>query len=393
MQYSDRTLPAEETLKNVIPWLAHFGVTRLARLTGLDRPGIPVWNAVVPNSRSIVINQGKGLTDIDAKVSAAMEAIERAVAGAPLVKSIIATQRKLLDAGSRAIALPTLVAPNQPDLGEDEVISWLPAYDLLSGQEIFVPRDAVLLDRTVMHSRFWQTSDGLASGNTVEEATLHGLFERIERDAEILWRVKPFESRAADCIDPASFGDAALDSLVGKIERAGLMLRLFDIKSDAEIPCFTALLASADILSMQAPRFIDVTSGHGCHLNAVRAAIRAITEAAQSRLTYISGARDDVFPSTFTRPLPEDLRRCFTISSEKVAANQAEVPDQLPNMLTHILARLQKMGIGSAIAVRLSDETMPFAVVRMLVEDLENPDGARKHRFGPRALSFALANS
>lgn len=393
MQYSDRSLLPEETLENVMPWLAGFGVTRLARLTGLDRPGIPVWNAVVPNSRSIVINQGKGLTDIDAKVSAAMEAIERAVAGAPFCKPVMTTQQQLLDAGCKAITLTTLIAPHQSDLSAHEVIAWLPAHDLISNQEVYVPQDAVILDRTISNSRFWQTSDGLASGNTFEEATLHGLLERIERDAEILWRVKPFERRAQDCVDPAAFGDAVLDDLITKIDRAGLMLRLFDIKSDAGIPCFTALLASADILTMHAPRFIDVTSGHGCHLNAVRAAIRAITEAAQSRLTYISGARDDVYPKTFIAPLPDDLRRCFTIVPEKIAANQADVPQQLPEMLTHILARLRGMGVGSAIAVRLSDETMPFAVVRMLVEGLENPDGARKRRFGPRALSFALANS
>ena len=64
--------------------LPRFGVTRLSRLTGLDSIGVPVWNAVSPNARSIVINQGKGITDLDAKVSAAMEALERSIAGDPL---------------------------------------------------------------------------------------------------------------------------------------------------------------------------------------------------------------------------------------------------------------------------------------------------------------------
>ena len=76
--YSDRAIPPEETWRRVEPLLRQHGITRLARLTGLDRIGIPVWNAVAPNARSIVINQGKGITDIDARVSAAMEALERA---------------------------------------------------------------------------------------------------------------------------------------------------------------------------------------------------------------------------------------------------------------------------------------------------------------------------
>lgn len=81
--YSDRICSPEQTWSRIEAILPRFGITRLSRLTGLDRLGIPVWNAVSPNARSIVINQGKGITDIDAKVSAAMEALERAVAGAP----------------------------------------------------------------------------------------------------------------------------------------------------------------------------------------------------------------------------------------------------------------------------------------------------------------------
>ena len=83
--YSDRICGPEQTWSRIEALLPRFGVTRLSRLTGLDRIGIPVWNAVSPNARSIVINQGKGIADIDAKVSAAMEALERAVAGEPLV--------------------------------------------------------------------------------------------------------------------------------------------------------------------------------------------------------------------------------------------------------------------------------------------------------------------
>ena len=83
--YSDRACAPEETLARIAPLLPRFGITRLARVTGLDCIGIPVWNAIVPNARSIVVNQGKGLTDIDAKVSAAMEALERTIASNPVL--------------------------------------------------------------------------------------------------------------------------------------------------------------------------------------------------------------------------------------------------------------------------------------------------------------------
>ncbi|ASR09552.1 hypothetical protein CHY08_00005 [Rhizobium leguminosarum bv. viciae] len=44
-------------------------------------------------------------------------------------------------------------------------------------------------------------------------------------------------------------------------------------------------------------RLVEVTGGTGAHPSPVRAAIRAVTEAVQSRMTYISGARDDISPA------------------------------------------------------------------------------------------------
>lgn len=62
-------------------------------------------------------------------------------------------------------------------------------------------------------------------------------------------------------------------------------------------------------------RFQDVQWGHGAgaHPNPGRAAIRAVTEAAQSRLTHISGAIDDIHPETFARPLLAHLRELLFI--------------------------------------------------------------------------------
>jgi YcaO-like protein with predicted kinase domain len=389
--YTDRSCPPEETLRRVTPYLQEYGVTRLARLTGLDDLGIPVWNAVVPNSRSIVINQGKGITDLDAQVSAAMEALERAVACSPIDPARQATRRSLLYAGERALALPELIARDQPDLGDDEDIGWLQGQDLRTGETVWVPRDAVLLDRTQETCRYWQSSDGLASGNTREEAIFHGMLERIERDAEILWRMLPQPSRLRKAVHPASFGDPVLDDMSRRIESAGLCLRLFDITSDIGTPCFSALLAPSDILSMTKPRFVDVTAGHGAHPSALRAAIRAVTEAAQSRLTYISGARDDVFPETFIRPLPEDIRLSFRATPAlRDYGRDAAPAGSIASLNSDLLGRLASAKIKTVIAVSLAKPDLPFAVVKIIIPELENPDGARKRRFGPRALSQSL---
>jgi ribosomal protein S12 methylthiotransferase accessory factor len=71
-----RSRPAAETLVRLESQKHRFGITRIAVVTGLDRVGIPVAMATRPNSRSVAVSQGKGLTLADAKVSALMEAIE-----------------------------------------------------------------------------------------------------------------------------------------------------------------------------------------------------------------------------------------------------------------------------------------------------------------------------
>ena len=386
---SDRICGPEETWSRIGALLPRFGITRLSRLTGLDRLGIPVWNAVSPNARSIVINQGKGITDIDAKVSAAMEALERAVAGDPLVCARRSSRRAFSVAGETCLPLDIFIAAGQPFVGEDEVLDWLAGRDLATGERIWVPREAVILDRTEETPRFWQSSDGLASGNSETEAILHGLLERIERDADRLWRLLPRQKRLAAAIDPADIADPVAEALVVRFREAGLDLRLFDITSDLAVPTYAAVLAEVGILARRQPLFHDVTIGYGTHPVAARAVIRALTEVAQSRLTYISGARDDLFAETFSRPLAAETRALFEAIPGAAPIYPAPEGDAA-GLLACCLEKLAAGGIAPVVAVPLGDASLPVCVVKMIVPALENPEGARRHAVGPRALSRML---
>ena len=66
-----------ETLARFGPLAPAMGITRISDVTGLDRIGIPVAMAVRPNSRSVSVCQGKGLTVEHAFASALMEAAEQ----------------------------------------------------------------------------------------------------------------------------------------------------------------------------------------------------------------------------------------------------------------------------------------------------------------------------
>ncbi|SCX32562.1 putative methanogenesis marker protein 1 [Agrobacterium sp. DSM 25558] len=387
--YSDRSCSARETMSRIAPSLSKYGVTRLSRLTDLDRVGIPVWNAISPNSRSIVINQGKGIEDIDAKVSAAMEALERAVAGAPTIGVRQASFRELESEGFAADPLPSLILGGQSEIRPEEILAWTLGYDIISQHDVWVPRDALLLDDTGAN-QFWQSSDGLASGNTLLEATFHGLLERIERDADVLSQFDSEEEVKRRCIAVDSLADPVLTELAKRVHDAGFRLQMFDMTSDVGIPCFKAYMAPM-MPSEGALRYIEVTYGAGAHPNPVRAAIRAVTESAQSRLTYISGARDDIDPDTFTRPLPDHLRDMLSIQPRSYVPLPCLAGETtLDGMLKAVIGKLEDRGIKSVITVHLNPGEDEFSVVKVLVPELENVDGRRKRRFGPRALKRIL---
>ncbi|MBP2444519.1 ribosomal protein S12 methylthiotransferase accessory factor [Rhizobium leguminosarum] len=348
-----------------------------------------------------MIAQGKGLTDLDAKVSTVMEALERAVAGEPFVKLVHGSSSRLQAMGCEVDRLSCLTAVHKPDLGPDDETEWVAGVNILSGGEIHIPFEAVVLDRT-RDARYWMSSDGLASGNNAEEAIFHGVLERIERDAHVLWQVGGEADLYAGCVDPRGFGDGALNWLTDKIEASGLALRLFDITSDIAIPCFTAMLGPGEPIlgprhlhGARDLRLVEVTGGTGAHPFPVRAAIRAVTEAVQSRLTYISGARDDISPATFSRSLPPLMRRAFDAVAAPPAALHRDgatgrQQQDLTHLLQHVLDALRSRGIASVITVRLSDDTLPFSVVKVVIPELENPEGERARRFGTRALAKAI---
>ncbi len=384
-EWQDRACGPEETYDRVSSFLPEFGITRVARHTGLDRVGIPVWCAYAPNAKSIVVAQGKGLTDEDARTSAVMEALERVVASQPYCDITRASAGFLKGSGKRVDALPSLIATGQSAISEEEDIPWIAGRDLLTGETVYVPFEAATLDRTVTARRYWQSSDGLASGNTLDEAVFHGLNERIERDAYVLWQVSSLSGRQASCFDPKSLGCQEISSLTARIEKAGLVLRMFDMTSDVGVPSFTALVAPSEVLSSQRPRFVDVNYGAGTHPSARRAIIRAITEAAQSRMTYISGARDDVYPSVYRQTLAEETRSL--LRADPKLLHLQDFASLAGESLSETIEIFSKQGLGPVIAVCLANPSWPFAVAKVFAPALENPEGARAQRYGPRALA------
>ena len=189
-RYFDRVVTPAETLAAMRPRLLDFGITRLARLTGLDEVGIPVWAAIRPNAATLAVSQGKGVDDAAAAASAMMEAVEVATAERRDLPRLALSPRAMAASGRRAAPLTELLRLDASPPAADEAIDWIEGFDLIDDAPVWVPLDAVRLGEEAAQARYWQSTDGLASGNVLWEAAFHGLCERVERDALTLWSLR-----------------------------------------------------------------------------------------------------------------------------------------------------------------------------------------------------------
>jgi YcaO-like protein with predicted kinase domain len=290
-----RVCSPEQTRIAIEPLLSQFGVTRVADVTGLDSLNIPVYMSIRPLAATLTVSQGKGATHAAAWVSAAMEAIElwcaERIVPPPLLTQMPAAA---LDLGYQ----PSDLLLHPGGLYADSLrVDWIPARRLTDDAPTLVPRASVQMGYKVPAR--WQprvfaaTSNGLASGNNRWEATCHALYEAIERDAIADIADVPVSARRY--VDLSSVDSPYCRLLIEQIRSAGAWLEAAVVPSRFGVPCFACYLWSEDFAGA-------MVVGSGAHIDPAVALSRAIAEAAQSRLTIISGARDDIHPLVYRNP-------------------------------------------------------------------------------------------
>ncbi|WP_331721545.1 YcaO-like family protein [Streptomyces sp. NBC_00212] len=284
--YLDGTVRARvphETWAALVPLLPRYGITRVARLTGLDYVGMPVWTAIRPTSQTLTATQGKGASDDLAKISAVMEGIELWHAEQPL-RTVRRAPAADLDLPYPLAALPfKAMAPGAEELQLD----WVAGTGVLSRRHVLVPLGLVqrAAARPMWEPDLFHTSStGLACGNDRDEALLHAMYEVIERDA--LFTDQLASGAGRTLIDPATVTDPYCRRLLLQLMGAGVAMELVSVDNGYDIPVCLAYLWSED--------YPVTFAGTGCHSEPHIALSRAITEAAQSRLTCIAGTRDDL---------------------------------------------------------------------------------------------------
>jgi ribosomal protein S12 methylthiotransferase accessory factor len=398
---ADRSVPIAETLANIPALRRRYGITRVGDLTALDRTRIPVTCAVVPTSEPITIFNGKGTTREEAIAGAVMEAVERCVVAAPAVE----THRRSVRDACGFLDLDALgLLPGKLDTIVD--CTW--GTNLFDESQVALPMQLVTCPWRGERIFPGTTSNGLASGNTPLEALNHALLEMIERHVWSLACVRSelvprFYRAQSDRADAARLtfpsGDTTIDALAERIERARLNLQVMLLIEGTLPTVALATIVEPHSLPPMAHQ------GLGCSLSPRHAVVRAITEAMQSRVVDIAGARDDLLrPADPPRSTGEHGRRVAALPVDRwffglpaAAMEMSSIPERASDDLARdvrlLIQLLRDEGLGPIVAVDISDSDSPANVVRVVAPALETTSLDGRLRTKARALfnPFRLA--
>jgi len=321
--------------------LVHVYVARLR--SDLGKPEARVWKRL----RTPCI--GKGMTAAQARASALGEAVERysAIFRGDEVR-VKASYREL---GSQAIHPNASMnfSPSQyrkrdtwnqsetefnwvpQPFDEEREIEWTPVWSLTDERFKYAATASCYFGYPFApeHDFCRPDSNGNAAGSNLEEATLQGFLEVVERDSVALWW---YNRVRRPRVDLRSFGEPFFEALGELYRILGREMHVLDISTDFLIPAFAAV-------SCGKKKEHDLLLGFGAHLDSRIAIARALTEMNQCLACAIGGESSPFFVGeplecAFLRPdtsvktcadyspfggddLREDLNSCVELASQR----------------------------------------------------------------------------
>jgi thioglycine synthase len=403
---TSRIQPVEATLEKVNPMINEIGISRIANITDMDRLKIPNYSSVLPGTEDYIwVYGGKGPTKNHAKASAIMESIERfsALQRNYSFKVIQGTYEEL-SKSYNILKYDEVVEPLSFSLDNKMIMDYCIGYDLLNEKEILVPAPLVIFKYmpkppSVNPYAFYHTN-GLASGNVIEEAICHALCEVIERDSTSISefvssafqyhilrtiensfiqngiKIKTIESKKF-IDDNGIYPDVDLNKidsehikyLLKRFKNCQITINIKNITSDLDIPTFIA--SSVEWINHDYGYLVE---GHGSHPDSRIALIRAITEVSQSRAANIQGSRDDLRKMKYDLEDSDDKRSWQFIKSTKnikFSEIKSFYNEDILDDIKLILAKFKKKGLNKSIIINLTNPKLNIPVVRALVPGLE----------------------
>src|SRR5262245_52001692 len=377
---SMRSLAAETTLRYAKQWAVAAGINEVRDITDLDVLGVPVYASVRPQARGEPFTFGKGLRRVDAEVGAYMEALEFYFAE-PGVGRVSTRWRSAKDVAGHERAddaILDFVPLLQREVDLDGPLLLASARDLETGDERAIPAELIYYPAPdVGQSIFGSSTNGLASGNSVLEASIQALLELIERDICSF----EFVRHSSKLVEAATLPDDVRE-IVERADRNALQLKVRTIPNDYGMPFFAAF-----VFDLNNPRRERFNGGWACDLDRERALVRAVTEAAQSRVAFIHGGRK--VPAAGGRGPAGDApereeqetrlvrQHMLGVSDSRQQTLFTDIPDlavagTLQQKLDAVIVRLRRVCDEPIYRVVLTPPESPLQVVRLVVPLLEN---------------------
>ncbi|HST84607.1 MAG TPA: TOMM precursor leader peptide-binding protein [Kineosporiaceae bacterium] len=268
----------------------------------LSGPNLALAGANLSAMRASLRQQsgGKGRTDLEARVGALCEGVERycgtRFGDEPVVRdSLSGLGADAVDPDTcqlydhrqfqsredwNASTMPFQHVPEPFD--SREPIDWTPTWSLTADRHRLLPTD-LLYFTSGGHPAMRANSNGNAAGSSPEDAIVQGFLELVERDAVALWWYN--RTRAA-AVDLTSLDDPWIDELRAQYRSVHREFWVLDVTADLGIPTMVAISRRTDKPAE------DLMLGFGAHFDPRIAARRALTELGQL-LPAVVGARPD----------------------------------------------------------------------------------------------------
>ncbi len=244
----------------------------------------------------------------------------------------------------------------------DTDLFWVEAYNMTKNKPVLYP---------ISYIDLMKSSNGLAAGNTKEEAITQGLCELIEREHIDNFLLDPFNKNVR-LIDHSTIKNTYLLKLLDWAKINGIQVYFIDISNTIDVTTILAHYIDKDPPCVYA----RTGDGYGTHNDPEKAMIRALTEFLQGREAYIQ-----TFPKDFnmdkgqwqTRLLLDfdriinnaktiSVKDCFHINSNDFKKDAEK-----------ILSILKQKG-HEVIALDLTHKDLKIPVYRFLIPTFKTGD-------------------
>lgn len=395
----NRAMSGKAFLKKIEKVLPTLGVTRVADISYLASSGYPVFQSCRPNvwhhtrMGQNTGAQGKGPSPVQAKISCIMETIE-GYSTENRFPDLIRGSYNFLKNHHTIVNPDHFIQASKALATLDEPLMWTHAYSIAHECSVLVPAEMVYFPFMALEyntaSRFISGSNGLASGSTYLEATIHALYEVIERYYTNLYEEGKLHIEA---LHEEELLNVGLQELINSpTKEFEIQLYSYEIPNIKNMPTIACVLL-VDRKAYQ---------GWGTSSTVQISLDRAISEALQSLSTEISGTREDMdkFGKSIPNsdgstedPLERPLFKKIQQPKERtlrIHTYQSRVIDyqfdSLQEEYTFIMKWLKKNGFGEVYLANLTRVGIDIPVVKAIIPNMESENNGKQVSMADAAL-------